>query len=148
MSFVALKEANILAIHGMALISAAGEQGISARKIEKITKCSINHLFKVLELLEKFGYLNSKKGPHGGYALNKPANEITLIELVEIISGKFDEEIECFVDNRKILNKIVFGNLCHELTDYFISYLKTTKISDLTPHAKKILDNYNKKERR
>lgn len=146
MSFVALKEANILAIHGMALISAAGEKGISARKIEKITNCSINHLFKVLEILEKFGYLNSKKGPHGGFALNKPASEITLIEIVETISGKIDEEVECFVDTRKILNKIVFDNLCHELTDYFISYLKTTKLSDISPRAKRILDNYNKKE--
>jgi len=44
-------------------------------------------LSKILQLLVKNKLLVSMKGPTGGFKLNRPPNEITLIEVVDVIDG-------------------------------------------------------------
>lgn len=44
-------------------------------------------LGKILQQLAKHKILNSTKGPHGGFGLNRPAEEINLMHIVEIIDG-------------------------------------------------------------
>lgn len=44
-------------------------------------------LSKILQLLVKQKLLVSMKGPTGGYKLNRPADEISLLEIVEAIDG-------------------------------------------------------------
>lgn len=53
----------------------------------------IHFLAKILQTLSRKGLLISIKGPNGGFALGRPANEITLLQIVEI----FDEP--GFLDN-------------------------------------------------
>lgn len=45
-------------------------------------------LGKILQLLVKHQLLSSTKGPHGGFCLNRPAIDISLMEIVEIIDGQ------------------------------------------------------------
>ena len=45
-------------------------------------------LGKILQLLVKHQLLDSTKGPHGGFYLNRPAMDITIMEIIEIIDGK------------------------------------------------------------
>jgi Rrf2 family protein len=45
-------------------------------------------LGKILQILVKHKFLGSTKGPHGGFYLEKPAMDIPLMELIEIIEGK------------------------------------------------------------
>ncbi len=45
-------------------------------------------LGKILQTLAKHKLLASTKGPNGGFGLGKPANEIALIEIVDIIDGQ------------------------------------------------------------
>jgi Rrf2 family iron-sulfur cluster assembly transcriptional regulator len=42
---------------------------------------------KILQALRKKGLLASAKGPSGGFALGLPANEISLLRIVEAIDG-------------------------------------------------------------
>lgn len=139
MKILALSEANILSFHSMALIAAAGEDGISAHKISDLTNCSRNHLFKVLENLVKANLIFSTRGPQGGYHLNKPADEIYLITVFEALNGKVDESDICVGRNRNEKSFIFFEHLCQKLTERFLTYLKNTKISDFVPRAKEIL---------
>lgn len=44
-------------------------------------------LSKILQLLVKHKLLVSMKGPSGGFNLNRPPEEITLIEVIEAIDG-------------------------------------------------------------
>lgn len=44
-------------------------------------------LSKILQLLVKNKLLISMKGPNGGFRLSRPADDITLIEIVEAIDG-------------------------------------------------------------
>jgi Rrf2 family iron-sulfur cluster assembly transcriptional regulator len=44
-------------------------------------------LSKILQLLAKNKVLNSTKGPHGGFGLGRPAEEIKLMDIIKIIDG-------------------------------------------------------------
>ena len=44
-------------------------------------------LGKILQMLTRHQILDSSKGPNGGFALKKPAIDISLIEIIEIIDG-------------------------------------------------------------
>ena len=44
-------------------------------------------LGKILQLLARHHILGSSKGPHGGFYLNKPAIDISLMEIIELIDG-------------------------------------------------------------
>ena len=50
-------------------------------------------LGKILQLLAKHNTLNSSKGPHGGFSLKKPANDISIMEIIEIIDGTDSFEV-------------------------------------------------------
>jgi Rrf2 family transcriptional regulator, iron-sulfur cluster assembly transcription factor len=57
-------------------------------------------LSKILQQLVKGKLLNSTKGPSGGYKLTRHPDEITLIEIVEIIDGT-DVFYECGIGFKK-----------------------------------------------
>ncbi len=44
-------------------------------------------LAKIMQDLARMKVLNSLKGPRGGFSMAKPANEIRLVEILEIIEG-------------------------------------------------------------
>jgi Rrf2 family protein len=136
MKIIALSEANILSIHSMAMIAAAGDEGLSAQKMAQSTNSSRHHLFKVLDTLAKSGLIYSTRGPAGGYHLNKPADTIYLLEIYESLNGKIDENNLCFGKANSELSFVIFENLCKELSYKFLNYLKTTKLSDIKDHAK------------
>ena len=67
---------------------AGEEKKIGIKKISKELDIPTPFLGKILQTLAKHKLLSSTKGPHGGFGLGKPANEIALIEIVDIIDGR------------------------------------------------------------
>jgi len=57
---------------------------------------SIPYLFlsKVMLNLVKNNILKSKRGPDGGYALTRPANEISMLEIIEAVGRPLDQTME------------------------------------------------------
>jgi Rrf2 family protein len=53
---------------------------------------STKYLFKALKRLVSAGVLLSRKGPHGGYRLARPAAKVTLLEVVEAVDGPVPAE--------------------------------------------------------
>jgi Rrf2 family protein len=67
----------------------AGEdKKIGIKQISKDLKIPTPFLGKILQTLAKHKLLSSTKGPHGGFGLGKPAKEIALIEIVDLIDGQ------------------------------------------------------------
>ena len=139
MNILALSEANILSFHSMALIAAADEKGISAKKISELTKCSRNHLFKVLEILIRAGVIYSTRGPNGGYYMKKPAEEVVLLDIYEALSGKINYDDLLVTKSQKTDTKLFFDKICYDLSIKYIDYMKNTKISDLGIKAEFLL---------
>ena len=46
-----------------------------------------NYLEQLLSLLKKAGLVESMRGSHGGYKLNKPADKIKIIDIIEVLDG-------------------------------------------------------------
>lgn len=65
----------------------SNKKKIGIRKISEDLGIPTPFLGKILQMLAKHKILDSNKGPHGGFSLGKPAVDISLMEIVEIIDG-------------------------------------------------------------
>ncbi|HOZ30154.1 MAG TPA: Rrf2 family transcriptional regulator [Bacteroidales bacterium] len=139
MRIIGLSDANIIGIHSMAIIAAAGSDGISVHKIADLAKCSKNHLTKVVEILSKEGLIHATRGPAGGFYLSRTAKEIYLIDIYEAISGKVDENNLCYEHSSSRIKLNFFTSICTELSQKYLNYLKNTKLSEIQGKAEQVL---------
>ena len=72
---------------------------IGIKKISEDLEMPSPFLGKILQVLSKNKMLDSTKGPHGGFSLGKNANDISLLDIVEIIDG-LDFFHECVIGVR------------------------------------------------
>lgn len=76
----------IRAVIYLALYSSA-EKKIGIREISDQLGIPTPFLGKILQLLARHRILDSTKGPHGGFSLNRPAIDIPLMDIIRIIDG-------------------------------------------------------------
>ncbi|WP_348343700.1 Rrf2 family transcriptional regulator [Ignavibacterium sp.] len=67
---------------------------VTAREIANSYKLSYELVAKVLQILAKNKLIHSYQGVKGGYSLNKPAEHITLAEIIKAIEPAY-EITEC-----------------------------------------------------
>lgn len=82
-----VSEAANLALHSMALLAQTGGRRFRVREIAARLKASEAHLAKVLARLERAGLVSGQRGPAGGYALARPARDVSLLEIYEAVEG-------------------------------------------------------------
>jgi Rrf2 family protein len=120
---VHLSEAASLAIHAMVLI-AKSDTHINVNVIAQEMGASRNHLAKVLQQLVKFNYLKSVRGPSGGFVLNMPPSELTILDIYQAIEGKI-ETPECPLDRQICpFDKCLMGGMVKSVTEQFKSYFE------------------------
>lgn len=66
---------------------ATHEERVDAKTLSVETSVTIQFTLKILHKLVGCDLVKSYKGIKGGYALNRPANEITLKQVIEYIDG-------------------------------------------------------------
>ena len=69
------------------LASHGGENCISAGSIAQRQGISEHYLEQLLAQLNKAGFIKSVRGLYGGYRLNRPAEEITVAEILRCLEG-------------------------------------------------------------
>lgn len=77
------------AIRAVVYISvyASPEKKAGIREISGKLEIPTPFLGKILQSLARNKLLASTKGPHGGFSLGRPADEISLMDIVEIVDG-------------------------------------------------------------
>ncbi|MBU8893656.1 MAG: Rrf2 family transcriptional regulator [Bacteroidales bacterium] len=75
------------------------EKKIGIKEISKELYIPTPFLGKILQTLAKNKMLSSTKGPNGGFSLGRPAKEITLLNIIEIIDG-MDLFSDCLIGLR------------------------------------------------
>jgi Rrf2 family protein len=124
-----LSEAGSIAIHSMVLI-AKSDSKLNVIKISERTGSSKHHVAKVLQRLVKDDFLVSNRGPHGGFKLKKPADEMNLLNIYESIEGKI-EITDCPMNNPICpFDKCLMGNIINDMTQGFKDYMAGQKLSD------------------
>jgi Rrf2 family protein len=127
---VHISEAASLAIHSLALIASSSLR-LNAKMIAEILQVSQNHLAKILQILAKNEYLVSNRGPGGGFTFKKNADEISMLEIYQLIEGNVDCQYCGITENRCPFITCIFGGKPDKLTNEFVEYMTHTKISDL-----------------
>src|SRR5215510_3705277 len=83
-----LSRASTYAIHALVYLVEHGEaKPLASHEIARTRNIPERFLLKVLKPLVSRGILISVKGPNGGYRLARPANKITLLDVIEAGEG-------------------------------------------------------------
>ncbi len=69
------------------------ESNILVRDVARELGLPASFLSKILQTLSRYGFLNSVKGPRGGFSMSEKGAESTIAQLVEVIDGPMDFEM-------------------------------------------------------
>jgi Rrf2 family protein len=121
---VTLTEAASIALHGM-IIVAKSDSMVNVVQIADVTGSSKHHVAKIFQRLVKDNFLDSHRGPTGGFTLKKKPSEITLLELYESIEGKI--EVRTCVHDKQIcpFGKCIMQNVTKKMTSDFKDHLSS-----------------------
>lgn len=125
-----ISEASSIAIHA-AVMAARNGESMNVSKFSELTGFSKNHTAKVIQQLVKYNFLESTRGPKGGFVLKRNPDELNLLEIYQSIEGEVDENNtfhNCAICK---LEKCVFGGMSQKLAGMFKEYLKNTTIDKL-----------------
>lgn len=73
------------ALRAVVAIAQANGDAVATQSMAKITKVPSSYLPKVLQMLGRAGLVESKRGLGGGFRLAKPADELTVLEVVNAV---------------------------------------------------------------
>ncbi len=120
---VSISEAASIALHGMILIARSASP-LSVVTIAENTGASRHHVAKIMQRLAKSNYLNSQRGPSGGFTLKKRASEINFLEIYETIEGSI--EITPCPLNKPVcpFDKCIMDNVTNKMTEEFKQHLQ------------------------
>jgi len=132
---IQISEAASLALHGMGILAMCGGR-VSVQEIAEKTGASEAHLSKVFQRLSRAGLVNSMRGPKGGFALARPAEEITLLDIFTAIEGDPRPEPCLLSKERCIFNDCLLGDLIPEINRRFLDHLSQKTLATIVPPAK------------
>jgi Rrf2 family protein len=120
-----------LALHTMALLAKVGQRRFRNQDIADSLNASGHHLAKVMQRLVKAELVDSICGPHGGFLLGRPADQITLLDVYEAIDGPLGEA-GCFLKEPICSGReCILGEVLHSIQRQLQDYLSTTTLADL-----------------
>jgi len=126
-----ISEAYSLALHALAQLASHNGRPLTTHQIAATLDVSEAHLSKVMQRLTKAGFLNSSRGPGGGFRLKKPEKEITLLDIYTYIEGPLNYD-DCLFDTRICGGeRCIFDGLLGDISRQFKDYLENTNLCDI-----------------
>lgn len=120
----------------------------TVREISEAYRVSRNHLVKVAHQLVQLGYLETVRGRRGGLRLARPAEEITVGEVVRLTEPGFDL-VECFApetDTCPITPACRLKSLLGGAMDRFLDELDGHTLADLLVSRRRLTSILEPKE--
>ena len=126
---VNISEAASIAFHAMILIVRTNKP-LNANKIAERIHSSKHHVAKVLLRLSKAGFLESVRGPSGGFFMKSEPDNVSFLDIYESIEGKLNYN-KCEMDEPLCsFDKCIYNNIIEKMTSDFINYLESQKLID------------------
>ena len=108
-----------------------GDGVVPSQDIAEQYNIPLEYLLKILQQLVRANVLRSKRGPHGGFWLAKPANKITMLEIIEAVAGPVTSDLNL----TKLARSDKYGVKVQQTYNKAISgaknILQKTKLSNL-----------------
>ena len=80
------------AVVALAELARSGERPVPIAQVAERREMPVQFLEQLFTTLRRDGLLQSQRGVKGGYTLARPADEITVLEVVQSLDGKVGEE--------------------------------------------------------
>ena len=120
-----------LAIHALAYLSACEKETLhSVSQIAHIMGVSEAHLSKVLQQLARFKMVKSSRGSKGGFSLARDPDDVTLLEIVEILDGPISMD-QCLLGTQLCQGgSCALRKMLESVYKVVLEHLKCTRLSD------------------
>ena len=82
------------------LVNEYGKGPLSIRTIAQEEYIPHRYLEQLMSRLRREGFLESVRGPGGGYTLTRPPNQISIGDIIQTLEGKVSIA-QCIAENRK-----------------------------------------------
>lgn len=121
----------------LALIYMARNHDMGFIKIEDIcTSCSISkkYLELLFSILRQNRYIKTRRGNKGGYKLTKPAEEITIAEIIRLMDGALaatESVSRYFYSETPISKEKKVMSVFKEIRDFIADKLENLTLADL-----------------
>jgi Rrf2 family protein len=127
-----ISDAANLAMHAMAYIALRGDnENLPVGIIADELRVSEAYLSKVMQRLSKVGLVVSQRGPSGGFVLNRPAKNISLIEILEAVDGPIFNH-NCVLGRKRCeRGGCALGDLFSHVTYQVQSFMRSRNLSDM-----------------
>ena len=127
---VNITEGTSLAFHGLALIAESAPARLNVKTVAEKLYASEAHLAKVFQKLNKAGIISSVRGPAGGFVLEQPADQITLLKVYEILESPVRLD-DCPMGREKCsFRNCIFEGRMNEVSREIYKVLQEVKLSD------------------
>ena len=131
---VGLPEPLVLGLHALGQLAQNPDRCMTTQQIAAALGTAEPHLSKVLQRLNKGGFVKSLRGPGGGYKLNCVPEETRLRLIFELLGGAF-ESVGCGLEGCKGHHCFI-ADMLDELTRALIRYLESRTLADFTEYYK------------
>lgn len=112
------------------------ERYISLKSIAQDNHLSDQYLEQLVGPLRNAGLVVSVRGAHGGYRLAKPANEITVSQVIRLLEGPI--EVVTQLENEPIEQQILWQRMTQAIKEV----LDRTTLQDLIDEQHTVLNDY------
>jgi len=123
----------------LALIALARHDGedrwVGGEEIAQEKNIPIKFLQQLLLILKQAHFIRSAKGQHGGYRLAKPANAISLAEIVRLLDGPLaptESVSKYFYEPTPIEQEDKLVEVFRDIRDYIAEKLERTTLADVS----------------
>ncbi len=132
-SLLKMTDATALALHAMVYLAERSADGKLVTKVEIAASLSVSegHLSKVLQRLVHEGLVRSIRGPNGGFALAKQAEEVTLRDVYETLEGGLRVDRCLYPEKTCNRARCILGGLVEETRKSASAYFSRTTLRDL-----------------
>jgi Rrf2 family protein len=130
-----ISDATALALHSMVHLAIEPDGQSTTAEIADIFQASRHHLAKVHQRLTKAGLIYSQRGPAGGVGLAKKPDEITLLEIYEVMEGSMLCNPCLFGKDKCPRTDCVLGVLLPGLARQVRDYFQETTLAKLAKES-------------
>lgn len=140
-SLLKISEAATLALHAMTYLAQKPGELVGAKELAAAMDASAAHIQKVMQRLNKEGFVAASRGPKGGFTLIKDPAEITLMDIFSVIEGRTDSN-DCLFKKRACAHchnegYCIFGDFFKSMNRKFTDYLNNTRLQTLVSECAK-----------
>ena len=113
-------------------IAVRGEDTVSLKTVADQQGISLYYLEQIIAVLRKAGYVRSTRGAQGGYRISKALNDISALEIVELLEGSL-APVTCIddIDTCERTGQCSTEGLWRRVDSAVRDVLKETSLADL-----------------